>query len=79
MTAQYTILHAVIFDYLTLFFFAFDNKYVTKFIYSEKATKFEEICLLIVTLLSFVRNNFCGLLRIPQLYRTRALSRNRKK
>ena len=43
------------------------------FIYSEKATKFEEISLLVLTLLNNTKTkeispNFCGLLRKPQLY-----------
>ena len=77
MTAQYTRLHAVIFDYLTTFFFALDNKYIIKFIYSDKATKFGEISLLVVTLLSLVKTNLCGLLKKSQIYRIRVVSKNR--
>ena len=40
-----------------------------RFIYSKEATKFEEISLLFLTLLSDVKTNFCGLLRNPQLYK----------
>ena len=45
---------------------------IVKFIYSEKATKFEKMYPLILTLLSQNQrdffSNFCGLLRKPQLY-----------
>ena len=46
---------------------------ILKLIYSEKATKFEEISLLVLTLLNNTKTkeispNFCGLLRKPQLY-----------
>ena len=52
------------------------NFFLLKFIYSKKATKFEELSLLVLTLLSkYVLNvktkislNFSGLLRKPHLY-----------
>ena len=50
------------------------NERDLKFMYYEKATKFEENSHLVLTLLSNVKtkteisSNFCGLLRKPQFY-----------